>query len=344
VLIRMRTLTVAELTALRRIPGRSALLYLTDRCPIGCAHCSVAARRGGPPVAGWPQFAALVAALGQVRGLDLVGLSGGEPFAERRGLCLAVERLTEAGKLVVPYTSGYWGTSDDVPGWITTVIRRSSCVVLSTDKYHAARIPGRAVIAAARAIAAAGRPIACQVIDEPAQLDAAAGLLAQALGERWTDQAELVPIPLLPAGRAAGLPEAAASRPAEAVRGRCLLARSPVIRYDGRVTACCNETVITGGGPRHLHRRAVGADLAAALGGLAADAYLTVISSLGIGALTALPGYQAAAGSGHICRACWQLIDLGAAADPLVAALALPGWPGRVGQGPAEHAAEAAVT
>lgn len=332
----MRPLSFPELTALRRSAGRSALLFLTDRCPVGCAHCSVDARRGGPSIARWPLFTALVAGLAGMPSLTVVGISGGEPFAERRGLVHAAERLTDAGKLIVPYTSGYWGARgpcQDVPAWICAVIRRSSCVVLSTDAYHAARLPDRAVIGAARAIARCGVPVACQVIAEPGQLHAAERLLAAALGAGWRDHAELVPIPLLPAGRAArftsrraagSAPSAAgtAARGAAGALGTCPLARSPVVRYDGRVTACCNETVIMGGGPAHLQRTATGADLPDVLAGLAGDGYLTALSSAGAAMLAALGGYQDAARADGLCQACWRLLDLGASRDPRVAAIA----------------------
>ena len=68
--------------------------------------------------------------------LEVVGISGGEPFVERRGLTLAVRRFTDAGKRVVLYTSGVWATRPQPPAWIAEVLDRATTVCLSTDAFH----------------------------------------------------------------------------------------------------------------------------------------------------------------------------------------------------------------
>jgi hypothetical protein len=334
-------LTLAAADRIRSQPGRAVLLYLTDRCPVGCAHCSVSALPRGPR----PELALverLVDGLCQLERIRLVGISGGEPFTERRALEAATTRLAAAGKQLVLYTSGNWGRDDGtVPGWTRDILARASCVVLSTDAYHAARIPAPRYLAALRAAAESGTWIAVQVIGTPAQTAAAGRLLTAALGPSWPDQAELRATALLPRGRAAGYaettPPAAASPPpppsAPPPPGRpgysagpCLLARTPVVRYDGRVTACCNEDVVTGGGPAALHGRADGAgELREALAAMAGDPFLAVVAAAGPGALTRLPRYREVGERAHpdICSACWALLGRGADSDPAVRAAGL---------------------
>jgi hypothetical protein len=331
-------LTLAAADRIRSQPGRAVLLYLTDRCPVGCAHCSVSALPRGPR----PEPALverLVDGLCQLERIRLVGISGGEPFTERRALEAATTRLAAAGKQLVLYTSGNWGRDDGtVPGWTRDILARASCVVLSTDAYHAARIPEARYLAALRAAAEAGPWIAVQVIGTPAQRAEAERLLAAALGPSWPDQAEIRATELLPRGRAASPPPPPSapsppSRPGYS-SGPCFLARTPVVRYDGRVTACCNEDVVTGGGPAALHARADdAAELHATLGTMADDPFLAVVAAAGPGALTRLPRYREVGERAHpdICSACWALLGRGADSDPAVRAIGLlaGSWPGR---------------
>jgi hypothetical protein len=314
-------LTLEAADRIRSQPGRAVLLYLTDRCPVGCAHCSVSALPRGPR----PDLALvgrLTAGLCALERIRLVGISGGEPFTERRALEMATAMLAAAGKQLVLYTSGNWGRDDGtVPGWTREILTRASCVVLSTDAYHAARIPAPRYLAALRAAAAARTWIAVQVLGTPAQLAEAERLLAAALGASWRDQAEIRATELLPRGRAGRL-----GRGTGYTAGPCLLARTPVVRYDGRITGCCNEDVVTGGGPAALHARADGAgELRAALDALAGDPFLAAVAAAGPGALIQLPRYRELAGQAHpdICSACWALLGRGADRDPAVRALGL---------------------
>lgn len=73
----MRMLTHEDVQQYRySLPSRAALLYITDRCPVGCAHCSVSAE----PMSASPDNAAVFSrvldAIAKLP-LDLVGISGG---------------------------------------------------------------------------------------------------------------------------------------------------------------------------------------------------------------------------------------------------------------------------
>ncbi len=315
-------LTLADIDAIRAQRQRSALLYLTDRCPVGCAHCSVSALPRGARPADAGLLESLVEGICAAASITLVGISGGEPFTERRALGEATGRLSAAGKRLVLYTSGNWGRDDGTaPPWTRAVLARAATVVLSTDRYHAARIPSARYVAALTAAAAAGSWIAVQATGEAASAER---LLTSAFGTGWRERAEIRVTTLLSRGRAAGL-AATATRPGRDY-GPCRLASAPVIRHDGRLTACCDENVVIGHGPAHLHATALtAADLTRQLAALRDDPYLATIAAAGPGALTRLPRYRDLGDAHHddICSACWALLRAGAGQDPAVHAIGL---------------------
>jgi hypothetical protein len=317
-------LTLDEADRIRGRRGQAVLLYLTDRCPVGCAHCSVGALADLPREADDRLLESMVDALCATARIRLVGISGGEPFMERRALQSATGRLADAGKQLVLYTSGNWGRDDGTaPQWTRSVLARASCTVLSTDRHHAARIPEQRYLAALHAAASAGSWIAVQVLDGGGQRTEAERLLTAAFGPSWPQVAEIRGTALVPRGRAAALAPQRPRLPGRSF-GTCHLAAAPVVRYDGRLTACCNEDVVTGAGPAALHRRAANAHEARArLDELDGDPYLSALSAVGPGALTALARYRDLGDGGHtdICALCWALLDAGAADDPAVAAI-----------------------
>lgn len=304
-------MTHDEIERLRRTPGASALLFITDRCPVGCAHCSVDSRGDSPTISDWRLFGEILDWLCADPGFDVVGISGGEPFVERRGLSLASRRLAEAGKRQVVYTSGVWARRATTPAWIGEVLRRCCCVYLSTDAFHARTVSDADYIRAARAVAAAGPWIVVQVVDVGEMPARAEQLLRRAFGTRWEERAEVRPVPPLSHGRGASVFDRHAGRPGRDF-GPCPQLASPMVRYDGRVTACCNESVIMGRGPTRLARQArSGREVAAAADGLRADPLLRAIGGAGLGALTEHPRFADLAGASFPdqCRLCWRMLD-----------------------------------
>jgi len=324
----MRRLSFAEIDAARTARGRSALLFITDRCPVGCAHCSVDSRRDSPTIRDWSLFEEIVDGICADAELEVVGISGGEPFVERRGLELASRRLVEAGKLLVVYTSGVWATASPPPAWVGDVLRRSSCVFLSTDAFHADAMQRVRFVRAARAIAAQGVWIVVQVIDLHDMVDRAKDLLEEAFGAGWDELAELHLTRPLPYGRGATVFMLTKHRPGHAY-GPCLVAAAPVIRYDGVTSGCCNEDVIMGGGPDALRRRCGSRqELGDAIAHFRADAFLGAVGGVGPGAMTAHPRFADLAEQrfASICDLCWRMLERTSGdeePDPLIRALDL---------------------
>lgn len=305
----VRRLRVEQVRRDRFAPGRSILLFITDRCPVGCGHCSVDSRPDSPKIRDFALFERLVDGICADPHRRLVGISGGEPFVERRGLTLAMRRLAAADKDIVVYTSGVWARAGRQPQWIVELLPLASCVFLSTDAYHASQIDDERYTAAARAIADAGVPIVVQVIDIPEQVAAARRLLVRAFGPDWPRYADLSPTAPLSHGRGADLFAPPPLQPGATV-GRCALLTAPVVRYDGELVVCCNEAVIMGRGPRRLRRTVHdAAELHRALADLERDALLGAIGTVGAGSVTALPEYADLADQPvrGVCDLCWRL-------------------------------------
>ena len=286
------------------------MLFLTDRCPVGCAHCSVDSRGDSPTITDFELFEEIVEAICTRPELELVGISGGEPFVERRGLAYASEQVVEAGKDLVVYTSGVWATRPETQPWIRDVLRRCSCVFLSTDAFHEEKIQNARFVRAAHAIAEEGVWIVVQVLDIPRMVDKAEVLLREAFGERHTEFAEVHLIPPLPYGRGAVVFMRTKHTPGRAF-GPCGAVAAPVIRYDGLVSACCNENVLMGGGPEQLRRRCGSKDeLNGAIDDFYSDPLLRSIGGVGPGALTAHPRFADLADEEFtsICELCWKLL------------------------------------
>src|SRR5688500_5951792 len=91
-------LTHADIENIRSNRGRSMLLFITDRCPVGCLHCSVDSRRDSPTISDFALFEEILSWICENPELEVVGISGGEPFVERRGLTMASQVLADSGK------------------------------------------------------------------------------------------------------------------------------------------------------------------------------------------------------------------------------------------------------
>lgn len=288
----MRRLRLADIDRLRRTRGRTALLSITERCPVGCAHCSVAARPDSPRITDYALFAEVLAGIGQEPDLEVVAISGGEPFAERRGLVMAVEAFAVAGKDVVIFSSGAWPAAP----WVTRVLERTSTVVLSTDSFHRAAVDLARFRRAVSQAAEAGCHVIVQVLDEADRVPVLHGV-------------EIKVITPLRAGRGRDV-FTITRRYGVAELGPCPLTASPTVRYDGVVTGCCNESVIMGGGPRALRRTATtAAQVRAAMAAFRDDPLLRAVGTVQPSDLVRLPPFAPLARERYpdTCGLCWRL-------------------------------------
>jgi organic radical activating enzyme len=305
-----RRLKHQEVERIRLIRGGSMLLFITDRCPVGCEHCSVDSRGSSPTISDFDLFEEIVEWMCGQPQIKVVGISGGEPFAERRGLSLASQRFALAGKRLVIFTSGVWARTARTPHWIREVLSDCSCVYLSTDAFHARMVEDSHLVRAAQAVAAAGAWLVVQILDHGDAVERVERLLHEAFGEAWPSWAEVNLILPLTSGRGASIFKRTAHVTGQNF-GPCSLARSPMIRYDGVVTACCNENVIMGQGPQRLRQRARSRDeIGTAIQVFHDDQLLRVIGDAGLGVLTEHPRLNDLALQRFTtnCELCWKVM------------------------------------
>lgn len=295
-----------DIEQVRHTRGHSVLLFITDRCPVGCTHCSVDSRTDSPTITDFELFEELLEGICEDPDIQVVGISGGEPFSERRGLRRACDALSASEKSIVIYTSGVWAKSSKPTPWIHSVLESCSTVYLSTDSFHQDGVPSPVFINAARHIAEAGAWIVVQTLE----VDATRTLLEQAFGNSVSDHAEIVPITPLRNGRGQGVFELTPSKKASTM-GTCTLAVTPVIRYDGVLTSCCNEEVIMGKGPDRFRTRVSNRSaLDLALTGFKLDSLMRCVSHVGLGELLKHPRLNALSNNWYLnnCELCWKVM------------------------------------
>jgi hypothetical protein len=234
--------------------------------------------------------------------------------------------LEDAGKRQVIFTSGIWA-SETTPSWIRDILARCSCIYLSTDAFHAPAVPQDRFLRAANAIAAVGTWIVVQVLDQGDAVLQTERLLFDAFGAGWKSYAEVNAIVPLTNGRGANVFTRTPVTPGNAF-GPCSLVASPMVRYDGLVTGCCNESVIKNFGPTRLRRRVgCAAELKAAVNGFHNDPVLRAIGGVGLGLLTEHPLFADLAEERFAsnCQLCWKMLGrlpTEAEPDPLITAIA----------------------
>jgi organic radical activating enzyme len=332
----------------RQTPGASVLLFITDRCPVACDHCSVNSSADSPMISDFSLFRRLVQGIALRPDVQVVGISGGEPFAERRGLSQACDLLTAQGKSIVVYTSGIWaspGGRKSAPGikpgtepgsitvgrvsharspaWIQSVLKQCCTVYLSTDSFHQARASSAHFIHAARRIAEAGAWIVVQTLEAASTEQ----LLHDAFGDDYGEFAEIVELTPLRNGRGSQVFPLQQSHPARSL-GTCALASTPVIRYDGWVSSCCNEDIIMGKGPARFRRQVeTQQQLDALLASYLDDPLMRCVAKVGLGNLTEHPDLRHLTRQRYLnnCELCWKISDQYpslAPADRLIQAIA----------------------
>ncbi len=326
----MRRLTLLQIEPIRHTKGRTLQLFLTERHVALRARGSGAGRSGSSALSDWRLFESVLGAICDQPQLSLIGVSGGEPFSERRGLQLAADRLTAAGKDLMFFTSGVWANAR-VPAWILGTIRQAACVFLDSNVLDGRVIEDTRFVRAARTIADEGVWLVVQVPNQPERILKAEELLEQAFGTGYADHGELSLAPQMPHGGDA-LPSRPEARRPGASFGSCGNLAMPVVRYDGVVCGCHNERVAMGFGPARLRQGcADAAEVAAALGTFGSDPLLEVLGELGGGALTSHPRFSDLADQQFscLCDLCWAMqeraLPLGDHSDRLLAAMALLG-------------------
>jgi hypothetical protein len=295
---------LAEIMRWRPVPAAGLLLVLTERCPLGCAHCSTMSTMDGRDLVA-DEVRRFVGSFGPADRPEIVLMTGGEPLL-RPGLVteLAVS-ARRAGARAAILTGGFFARGGRRPALVMAALGALDHVSVSVDRYHAGKL------ATADALSLVG-----DVID----LGIAASLHVTVTGDDDPYPAELAgqvrrrlgaDLPMLvtavrPLGRAAGWVRGGEPGAASAGVSPCAMAAWPVVTADGTVVACCNQDTVD--------RRPVPPHLL--LGHISREDWRAVRSrTLGAPALRAIravgPTHLAGASAGTrgFCATCRRLSD-----------------------------------
>ena len=168
-----------SIAALARDPGRAASLSVGEGAPLDEPLSRLTA---DPRV-------------------ELIVITGEEPFADRHGVAEATRRLAAAGKRIAVETRGSWAAHARVPGWVHDVLVRCACVVFHPPASAADARELETRVRAAREVVAAEAWLIVEVDASPGASEGAreraAALLTEAFGGRWDHHAELVTEPAM---------------------------------------------------------------------------------------------------------------------------------------------------
>ncbi|MFR9722883.1 radical SAM protein [Streptomyces sp. MS19] len=238
---------LAEIVRLRARPGAGALLALTERCPLSCAHCST---RSGPdgPQHGAEPFLRFVSTFTPDDRPELLFLSGGEPLLRPALVAELAARGRAAGVRSAALTGMFFARGGRVPARLRRAVGGLDHLSASLDVFHEREVPRADVLAALGVLLDLVPSVSVHVTsDDDAYVGTVLGELRRAFGER---------VPALVArlratGRARAFVRERAGPPERAVEP-CGFALWPLVDVDGTVLACSRQSLVRRHRPPHL--------------------------------------------------------------------------------------------
>ncbi|MFI1783338.1 radical SAM protein [Streptomyces rubiginosohelvolus] len=258
---------LAELVARRPFPAAGLLLGLTRRCPLSCAHCSTGSglfTRQEPDAGQLERFVGSFTAENRP---DVVMLTGGEPLL----LPALAERLStlarNAGSRTALLSGMFFARSGALPGSrggasrvrrggafpgrrsgtippaILRAIRSVDHFSASLDVHHEREVPRADVFRALHLVREEGVAVSLHLTGTGAS-DPYLADLTRAVEKEFDGQVPCLVNEVRPFGRAASWARAARTGPDPAAASPCPMAAWPVVAFDGRVVACCNQDTV----------------------------------------------------------------------------------------------------
>ncbi|WP_371623529.1 radical SAM protein [Streptomyces sp. NBC_01116] len=312
---------LAELVARRPFPAAGLLLGLTRRCPLRCAHCSTGSDLFTREEPDGGQLERFVGSFSAENRPDVVMLTGGEPLL----LPALAERLStlarRAGSRTALLSGMFFARSGSrrglrgaaVPPAILRAIRSVDHFSASLDVHHEREVPRADVFRALHRIRDEGVAVSFHLTGTGAS-DPYLADITRAVDQEFAGRVPCLVNEVRPFGRAASWARAARTGPDPAAASPCSMAAWPVVAFDGRVLACCNQdTVDKRPVPAHLDLGHIGVDDWATVRGRALESpMLRMLRTVGPTHLAAR--YGSGAGAGSYCDGCRALGDDEAAA------------------------------
>ncbi|WGP10193.1 radical SAM protein [Streptomyces sp. SH5] len=259
---------LAELVARRPFPAAGLLLGLTRRCPLSCAHCSTGSGLSTRQEPDGRQLERFVGSFTAENRPDVVMLTGGEPLllpalAERlstlarsagsRTALLSGMFFARSGALPAGRSgTARFGRRRSIPPAILRAIRSVDHFSASLDVHHEREVSRADVFRALHLVREEGVAVSLHLTgtggSDPYLAD-----LTRAVEEEFGGHVPCLVNEVRPFGRAASWARATRTGPDPAAASPCSMAAWPVVAFDGRVLACCNQdTVDRRPAPAHL--------------------------------------------------------------------------------------------
>lgn len=305
---------LAELVARRPFPAAGLLLGLTRRCPLRCAHCSTGSDLFTREEPDGSQLERFVASFTEENRPDVVMLTGGEPLL----LPALAERLStlarSAGSRTALLSGMFFARSASrrgrrgaaIPPTILRAIRSVDHFSASLGVHHEREVPRADVFRALHRIRDEGVAVSFHLTGTGAS-DPYLADITRAVEKEFGGRVPCLVNEVRPFGRAASWARPARTGPDPAAASPCSMAAWPVVAFDGRVLACCNQdTVDRRPVPAHLDLGHIGVDDWATVRRRALESpVLRMLRTVGPTHLAAR--YGSGPGTGSYCDGCRAL-------------------------------------
>ncbi|MEU3883786.1 radical SAM protein [Streptomyces californicus] len=243
---------LAELVARRPFPAGGLLIGLTRRCPLSCAHCSTGSDLFTREEPDPGQLERFVGSFTEENRPDVVMLTGGEPLllpglAERLSTLArrAGSRTALLSGMFFARGGGLRGgrNGKPFPPAILRAIRSVDHFSASLDVHHEREVSRADVFRALRRVREEGVAVSLHLTGTGAA-DPYLADLTRAVREEFGGAVPCLVNEVRPFGRAASWARAARTGPDPAEASPCSMAAWPVVGFDGRVLACCNQDTV----------------------------------------------------------------------------------------------------
>ena len=221
---------------------------LTQKCPLRCAHCFVESGPERTEHARLDDFRRWIDSLVAAPSVEVVALSGGEPWSHPAALRYAVEACHRAGVYSMVCTSGFWAATPEKAARLLDSFPRPSAICLSTDVFHEPFVPLEQLRHAVEAAVQRDIEVMYQIVDDDPEHSEFMRRFEQEVGFDLVSRDQVYVVNLAAVGRAAE--ELALARPGGAAGdlehipdGPCPWLGAPWLHEDGVVCACSNLEV-----------------------------------------------------------------------------------------------------
>jgi pyruvate-formate lyase-activating enzyme len=300
------TMHLMDIMGIRAKPAAGVYVNPTRQCPMSCAHCSTNSTNNYKDSLNDTYFLRFVASFQESLPPVFLMLTGGEALLRPKLVKELAELARRAGTRSYLLSGLFFAIRDVISDPIRDAIASVDHFSASIDPFHEVEVPRDRALAALERIKEFRKDVSIQTCAEDEDYIAD---LADEVRDRFDGQVPILVTRLESMGRARGWHKGDESpSPAVPAVTPCPVAGWPVVNSDGRIVACCNQTVVDGPAPDHLNLGHIATTTWGALRArVISSALLRLIRTVGPVVLADRAGARCAPG---YCDTCMMLSDL----------------------------------